>query len=132
VPRSIGRPVPVVPATPRDSQVQRGRKTVVVPDSRYIGGLERRRVGAGTRLATVILASGYAADTVQTATFFTLGRVPTSMQQHGVIRPAGGTHPAVTLSPENTGDWTPTSVQFSARVDPDPLTASVTVDLLIS
>lgn len=132
MPRGIGRPTPVVPSTPRDSQVQRGRKTVVVPDSRFIGGVERRRVGAGTRLTTITLASGYVADTVQTATFFTLGRVPTSMQQHGVIRPAGGTHPMVTLSPENVTSWTPTSVQFSAHVDPDPLTASVAIDLLIS
>jgi hypothetical protein len=49
--RGIGRPTPVVPAGGmHDADVQRGRKTVVVPSGRTIAGAERLSVGQGTRI----------------------------------------------------------------------------------
>ena len=127
MPKRIGRPTPVVPAKGiHDGEVQRGRKTVVTPDSRYIGGVERRRVGVGTRLVTVTFAAGYTPHDIQTATFFTLGRVPTSVQVYGVPVPlVPGDHPEPAITPENIASWTPTSVQVSSS------TASVTAELLV-
>lgn len=49
--RNIGRPVPVTPATGlHDAQVQRDRKTVIIPSGKTVAGAERLSVGPGTRI----------------------------------------------------------------------------------
>jgi hypothetical protein len=48
--RNIGRPIPVVPSGQHDADVQRGRKTVLVPGGKTIAGAERLSVGPGTRI----------------------------------------------------------------------------------
>ena len=55
---SIGRPIPVVPAKgTHDGQVQRDRKTVLVPGSRTLAGAERKNVGPGTRGVDLVFAA---------------------------------------------------------------------------
>lgn len=49
--RNIGRPVPAVPAGGlHDAQVQRDRKTVIIPSGKTMAGVERLSVGPGTRI----------------------------------------------------------------------------------
>ena len=57
MPRGIARPVPVVPSPLHDSQVQRDRKTVLVPSGRTIAGAERKDVGPGTRIVDLTFAA---------------------------------------------------------------------------
>ena len=57
MPRGIGRPTPVVPSPLHDSQVQRDRKTVLVPSGKTIAGAERKDVGPGTRIVDLTFAA---------------------------------------------------------------------------
>ena len=59
MPKRIGRPIPVVPAKGlHDGDVQRGRKTVLVPGGRTLAGAERKNVGPGTRVVDLVFAVG--------------------------------------------------------------------------
>ena len=127
MPRNIGKPVPVTPATtPHEDGAQReGRKQVTVTESRYIGSTLRRRQGIGTRLVTMTFSASYTPGTAKAVSFYPMTQTPTNVELKRVT-PLGGGTPTVAVYPANTSSWTVSTIYVQSN------TANITIDLLVT